>query len=267
MPSSQRRHLLHELAHLPWWVSLAFAAVTFACLRWLAPALTVSSPFLAELGRAASAHAWIALVFLLPIPMALATAARRRRLFQNQSDLDRLRSMPWQDFEQLVGEAYRSKGYSVVQRGGAGADGGVDLELRSRDKKLVVQCKRWTARVVGVQPVRELYGAMTGEEAHCAIFVTSGRYTPDAVDFARDKPIKLVDGAGLAELLRGIKISSPSGFSGPQTMASPPMSMMCPKCGSVMVRRVAKQGINAGGAFFGCSRFPACRGTRALAGE
>jgi len=33
----------------------------------------------------------------------------------------------------------------------------------------------------------------------------------------------------------------------------------CPKCGSAMVRRVAKRGENAGSEFWGCSTFPKCR--------
>lgn len=36
--------------------------------------------------------------------------------------------------------------------------------------------------------------------------------------------------------------------------------LRCPKCSSPMVRRVAKGGENAGQEFFGCSKFPACRG-------
>lgn len=36
----------------------------------------------------------------------------------------------------------------------------------------------------------------------------------------------------------------------------------CPICGASMVRRVAKKGGNAGEAFWGCSHFPQCRGTR-----
>ncbi|WP_295685377.1 topoisomerase DNA-binding C4 zinc finger domain-containing protein [uncultured Nevskia sp.] len=35
----------------------------------------------------------------------------------------------------------------------------------------------------------------------------------------------------------------------------------CPKCGSPMARRIAKQGANAGQAFYGCSTYPRCRGT------
>lgn len=35
----------------------------------------------------------------------------------------------------------------------------------------------------------------------------------------------------------------------------------CPLCGSPMVRRTARQGPNAGQPFYGCTRFPQCRGT------
>ena len=36
----------------------------------------------------------------------------------------------------------------------------------------------------------------------------------------------------------------------------------CPSCGSRMVRRTARKGRNRGGQFWGCPRYPACRGTR-----
>ncbi len=35
----------------------------------------------------------------------------------------------------------------------------------------------------------------------------------------------------------------------------------CPRCASPMVKRTAKSGALAGQAFFGCSRYPACKGT------
>jgi ssDNA-binding Zn-finger/Zn-ribbon topoisomerase 1 len=34
----------------------------------------------------------------------------------------------------------------------------------------------------------------------------------------------------------------------------------CPRCSSQMVRRMAKSGENAGKEFWGCTKFPACRG-------
>jgi len=35
---------------------------------------------------------------------------------------------------------------------------------------------------------------------------------------------------------------------------------VCPKCGSAMLRRMGKSGANAGKEFWGCSRYPGCRG-------
>lgn len=37
-------------------------------------------------------------------------------------------------------------------------------------------------------------------------------------------------------------------------------SLRCPKCGSEMVLRTAKRGGNQGGQFWGCSKYPECRG-------
>ena len=39
---------------------------------------------------------------------------------------------------------------------------------------------------------------------------------------------------------------------------------VCPLCGKGMRRRTAKQGPHAGQAFWGCSGYPECRGTRAM---
>ena len=38
----------------------------------------------------------------------------------------------------------------------------------------------------------------------------------------------------------------------------------CPRCSSVMVQRVATKGVNSGSSFWGCSKFPKCRGTRPI---
>ena len=35
--------------------------------------------------------------------------------------------------------------------------------------------------------------------------------------------------------------------------------LICPKCGSKLVLRTAKKGINTGNQFWGCSGFPKCR--------
>lgn len=37
---------------------------------------------------------------------------------------------------------------------------------------------------------------------------------------------------------------------------------LCPKCKTVMVKKIARRGHNAGDDFWGCPRYPGCRGAR-----
>lgn len=270
--SRRSGNILIELARLPWWASAVLAATTFVALRWVAPALVESRPTLMALAEVAARLApWLALVFLLPVPVSVLTALRRRRLAALPPRLERLRAISWREFEELVAEHYRQRGYRVVERGGGGADGGIDLVLRAAGKTIVVQCKRWQARAVGVALVRELYGAMTGEQADAAVFITTGQYTPDALDFARDKPIQLIDGAELASMLgraKGLTAAPTETDAGsaatPLVVTTRQGPVTCPRCGRAMVRRVARQGTHAGDPFWGCTGFPGCRGTRAV---
>ena len=52
--------------------------------------------------------------------------------------------------------------------------------------------------------------------------------------------------------------------SPPPTIASAGSPPLCPRCSSSMVRRVARRGSNSGNAFWGCSRFPNCKGVRPI---
>jgi len=48
----------------------------------------------------------------------------------------------------------------------------------------------------------------------------------------------------------------------PQPVPPSQSRVSCPRCGSPMVRRTARRGRNAGNQFWGCSRYPQCKGTR-----
>jgi len=116
---------------------------------------------------------------------------------------------------------------------------------------------------VGERRRRRLYGATVSAEANAAIFVTSGSHTPDAIDVARDKPIKLIDGRGLVELLRGIVVAEQPAQRVPASSSDARLiAPTCPRCGSEMRKRVAKRGAERGEAFWGCARYPKCHGTR-----
>jgi len=194
---------------------------------------------------------------------------------------DVLDGMSWREFEMLVGEGFRLQGYQVAETGGGGADGGVDLVLTKPGKnggeKFLVQCKRWRAFKVGVDVVRELYGVMAARGATGGFVVTSGRFTAEAISFASGRNVNLVDGPKLHELIQQAKAGtfrSPARASNPAATrpapASPPSAApmqapSCPLCSSPMAQRTAKRGANAGSEFWGCTDYPACRGTRPIA--
>lgn len=46
----------------------------------------------------------------------------------------------------------------------------------------------------------------------------------------------------------------------PEVVCNTATDPVCPRCSSPMVRRVAKSGENTGKEFWGCTKFPACRG-------
>src|SRR5690606_4794 len=113
----------------------------------------------------------------------------------------------WQEFEMLVGEGFKRRGYGVRENGGGGADGGVDLVLTKGGERFLVQCKQWKAFKVGVTTVRELYGVMAADGAAGGSVVTSGQFTKEASAFAAGRNIELVDGGLLLRLLAGGRAS------------------------------------------------------------
>ena len=94
-------------------------------------------------------------------------------------------------------------------------------------------------------------------------FLCSGHITLDAAGFAKDKPLELVDGEQLAALIDTVQrkpgVSISAAARSTKLDAEIPA---CPMCSNKMVLRTAGKGRNAGQQFWGCSRFPKCRGTR-----
>jgi restriction system protein len=168
-----------------------------------------------------------------------------------------LNDMTWHEFEILVGEAFRRKGYSVKENQDKGPDGGVDLVLFDGSEKYLVQCKQWRAFKVGVKVVRELYGVMAASGAVGGFVVTSGEFTGDARSFAQGKNIELIDGPELQRLIQEVKDSSSTVAAVPDV----PPPKQCPICGKEMVLRTARRGPNAGGKFWGCKGYPGCKAT------
>ena len=84
--------------------------------------------------------------------------------------------------------------------GGTG-DGGVDLIcVGPTHQKIIVQCKKYKGSV-GAPVLRDFFGALVHSKADLGYVITTGHFTDSAVEFAKDKPIILVDGATITKFL------------------------------------------------------------------
>jgi restriction system protein len=280
---SPAEDFLDLVAMLPWWAGVALAIISYLVLHQLAvpPKITAVQP--GQLGGMVTGmmFAGIASVAQYFLPLlclfgALGSFLRRRKReglvndVTNAKGAAALHGMSWREFEMLVGEAFRLQGYAVTELGGAGADGGVDLVLRKGNEKFLVQCKQWKASKVTVQIVRELYGVMAAQGADGGFVITAGTFTADAKAFVEGRNVQLVDGPQLFELLRQGKAGAKARAANTAALSPAPPSqspasevvLRCPLCEATMVRRMARKGVNAGSSFWGCPKFPVCRGTR-----
>lgn len=106
-------------------------------------------------------------------------------------------------FESLVAELFRAMGMQAVttQRSG---DGGVDVDALDpapiRGGKIVVQVKRYR-NTVPPTAVRDLYGTVQDAGANKGVLVTTSKFGPGSHTFANGKPLELVSGRELVDLL------------------------------------------------------------------
>ena len=123
------------------------------------------------------------------------------------NDSTNLATMDWEEFEHLVRELFDLE-FNVnggeVKITQASRDGGVDAVAFDPDPirggKIVIQAKRYT-NTVGVSAVRDLYGTVINEGANKGILITTSDYGVDSYNFAKGKPLTLLNGGHLLFLL------------------------------------------------------------------
>lgn len=145
---------------------------------------------------------------ILDLDRADSRLVESREVLAGLSASDNLATMDWEDFEHLVRELFErefSGDGAEVQVTQASRDQGVDAIAFDPDPirggKFVIQAKRYNI-VVPVAAVRDLYGTMINEGAARGILVTTSHYGRDAREFAKDKPITLIDGANLVHMFQ-----------------------------------------------------------------
>ncbi len=139
------------------------------------------------------------------------------------------------DFEQFIAKLYAKMGYQTRVTRHSG-DNGIDIELRKDGKRFVVQCKRYKG-MVGEPIVREFFGSFA-TQAEQGFIVTTGTFSKAARAWATSRPLRLIDGRELMQLLQlfspdpVIKPASPPkpnpGYSNTQRSPSVPQRVASP---------------------------------------
>ena len=115
------------------------------------------------------------------------------------------------EFERVCQLLVENMGFSVETTKASG-DGGIDLIAYNSQPllsgKYIIQCKRYTGSV-GEPIIRDLYGVVMSERANKGILMTTGHCTKSAENFAKGKPIELIDGIAMQELFSQYGLLSP----------------------------------------------------------
>lgn len=166
----------------------------------------------------------------------------------------------WRRFEAVVEALFAQAGFETKTQS-HGADEGIDIWLYSRHQPGVpvslVQCKHWQGKRVGVDKVRELRGVMAAKNVSRGQFATTSTFTEEAMTFAKDNGINLLDVQGLLALI-ATRCEDQRHDLLAVALEGEYWRPTCVNCGVKMVERTPR---NGGTAFWGCASYPKCKTT------
>jgi hypothetical protein len=215
--------------------------------------------------------------------------------------LEELRGLSPQKFEDMIAAMFQRLGYDVEQTPYSN-DYGRDAIMIRNGKKVLLECKRYGPDVSSDrEQLQKFHSAMVTDKADAGFFVTTGRVTNGAIEFAKRVSIEIVSAGAILDIYfeslgdaaedvtyqslciecgntvtHSLRSQSPVLCSNGHSVAptikfddvvaaipSPGIrAPKCPKCSAVMRLVQGKRG-----PFWGCSRWPACNSTLAYQGS
>ncbi|MDT2048020.1 restriction endonuclease [Priestia flexa] len=122
------------------------------------------------------------------------------------ADLDKLKAMHPREFEFYIADLFSTKGYEAIVTSASG-DGGKDIVLTREGKTSVVECKRYAHKKIGRPDIQKFHSALIDSQAIEGFFVTTSCFAKTSIQYVQDKPIQLIDGEALINLIHDIKNS------------------------------------------------------------
>jgi restriction system protein len=197
-------NFLDFLSQVPWWVYISISSVAYFLLAYVVPLFEQQGSLVDQLhvsfGPAFAPV--VALALLAPASFSLLNSGRRKKKLHGlQKEIQAIQTLSHKQFENLVAETYSRIGYLVLEHSAFEEDQGIDLVLRKSTNLHLVRCRNWQSHQIDLDIVKQMYSLMYDRQASGTIIITSGTFTREAHRFAANKPIELVDGRQLVELI------------------------------------------------------------------
>jgi restriction system protein len=112
--------------------------------------------------------------------------------------------------KEQVAEAYGRAGYLIMENDPFTSDPSIDLVMRKSANLYLLQSRYWLNRKLGLREVKNLFSLMHEKQATGVFLLTTGVFSKNARRYAIGRPINLIDGIQLVELLSTIKEIEPA---------------------------------------------------------
>lgn len=185
-----------------------FLILFFVGVAWLGWRAFAKSAPTAQAGEATSRddpqarHLRNTLQFAKEQHRALSMKQREQDAWQRQfgatqaAELDRLSGT---EFEEFLAGLFRAQGYAAELTPVTG-DYGADLILSKDGQRIAVQAKRFVGSV-GVQAVQEALSGQAYYQCHSAWVITTGAFTPNALELAKKSGVKMIGRSEIGNLM------------------------------------------------------------------
>ena len=121
--------------------------------------------------------------------------------FGDQAAVGELASLHHKEFEELIADLYRAKGFEAERIGGL-RDHGADVIATRGRRKVAIQVKHRTAnRWIGERAVRDVYAAREIHGCTESMVITNSCFAPGTAAVAEQLGVTLWDGRRLEEEL------------------------------------------------------------------
>ena len=196
-------NIIDFLAQIPWWISVFLSATFYVLLKFIVPYFETQSSLVNEvhvsLGPVFAPV--VALAFLSPVTFSLLRFNRRKKLENLKKKSKQFRNSHGRSLRNWWLRLTGQGGYIILENSTFTSDPSVDLVMRKGANLYLVQCRYWQNRKLGKREVKNLFSLMHDKQASGVFLLTTGIFTNEARHYAANRPINLVDGIELVELM------------------------------------------------------------------